>query len=117
MNTTATPTITGMSPQFLVADLERSIEFYTKELGFEVSFRYGGFYAGILRDGHSIHLKAAGGDQNLDILCEVERIDALYEELKSRSVDVTQPLREMPYGREFYIADPDGHIIGFHEDS
>ena len=117
METTAPPTVTRISPQFIVADLEKSIKFYTEELGFEVSFRYGSFYAGILRDGQSIHLKAAGGEQNLDILCAVEGIDALYEDLESRSVDVTQPLRDMPYGREFYIADPDGHIIGFNEGS
>ena len=23
------------------------------------------------------------------------------------------PLRNMPYGREFYIRDPDGYILGF----
>ncbi len=117
METTSPPTVTRISPQFLVADLEQSIEFYTKKLGFEVSFRYGGFYAGIVRDGHSIHLKAAGGDQNLDVACGVEGIDGLYEDVKSHSVEVTQPLRDMPYGREFYIADPDGHVIGFNEDS
>jgi len=27
-------------------------------------------------------------------------------------VNIIEPLREMPYGREFYITDPDGYILG-----
>ena len=40
--------LTGMSPQFLVADLDRSIRFYTEQLGFDLDFRYEHFYAGIV---------------------------------------------------------------------
>jgi catechol 2,3-dioxygenase-like lactoylglutathione lyase family enzyme len=43
-----------MSPQLLVADIDRSIEFYAKILGFEVDFRYEDFYAGIIKDGYSM---------------------------------------------------------------
>lgn len=39
--------IKKMSPQFLVADIEHSIEFYTEKLGFDVDFRYEDFYAGL----------------------------------------------------------------------
>ena len=112
-----------MSPQFLVTDLSRSIEFYTKKLGFYIDFRYEDFYCGIIKDDYSIHLKlvdpAIGESENrknngyLDITFSVEGIDDLYEYIKSKSIEVTQPLRDMPYGREFYISDPDGHIIAF----
>ena len=57
MKTTIHSTIKSMSPQLLVADIERSIGFYTTQLGFEVDFRYEDFYAGISKDGFSIHLK------------------------------------------------------------
>lgn len=50
--------IKKMSPQFLVSDIGRSIEFYTKKLGFEVDFLHEDFYAGIIKNGHSIHLKS-----------------------------------------------------------
>lgn len=53
----AQPEIKKMSPQFLVKDIEQSIEFYIKKPGFELDFFYDGFYAGIVKDGHSIHLK------------------------------------------------------------
>ena len=59
MDIVAYLTIKKMSPQFLVTDIDRSIEFYTKKLGFDVDFRYEDFYAGIIKDGYSIHLKAS----------------------------------------------------------
>jgi catechol 2,3-dioxygenase-like lactoylglutathione lyase family enzyme len=112
-----------MSPQFLVADIEYSIEFYTKKLGFDVDFRYEDFYAGIIKDGYSIHLKVSKSavqkksrsNEDIDIIFSVDDIEGLYEQLSNISVEFTQPLREMPYGKEFYVADPDGHIIAFLE--
>jgi len=46
----------------------------------------------------------------------VQGIEDLYEEYSARSVEFAQPLRDMAYGKEFYIADPDGYIIGFLEE-
>jgi hypothetical protein len=59
MPTITFPKIKRMSPQFLVANMEKSIEFYITMLGSELEFRYENFYAGILKDGFSIHLKTA----------------------------------------------------------
>jgi catechol 2,3-dioxygenase-like lactoylglutathione lyase family enzyme len=115
-----------MSPQLLVADIDRSIEFYTKKLGFDIDFRYEDFYAGIIKDGFSIHLKTGKpsiderqnkkDNEHLDIIFSVAEIEYLYEEFSRKSVELIQPLREMPYGREFYVADPDGYIIAFLEE-
>ena len=114
-----------MSPQLVVADIDRSIQFYTKKLGFDIDFRYEDFYASIIKDGYSIHLKAGKpsfaeredkrNNQDLDIVFSVDNIEYLYEELSNKSVEITQVLRSMPYGKEFYIADPDGYIISFLE--
>ena len=49
--------IRKMSPQLIVSDLNRSIEFYIQQLGWAIDFRYEDFYAGIIKDGCSIHLK------------------------------------------------------------
>lgn len=123
MDTTAYPLLKRMSPQFLVADLERSIEFYTKILGFDLDFRYEDFYAGVIKNGCSIHFKwgkvfakerrSKRNSEGLDIVFSVEGIEELYEELSNKSVEIIQSLRTMPYGREFYIADPDGYVIAF----
>lgn len=111
--------IKQMSAQLLVADLQRSLDFYARYLGFEIDFLYEDFYAGIRKDGHSIHLKcglprpAAGED--LDLVFSVEALEALFEDFRGKPVNIVQALREMPYGKEFYIADPDGYILSFIE--
>jgi len=119
-------TIKGMSPQFLVTDINRSVAFYTKKLGFSVSFLYEDFYCGIEKEGYSIHLKLGSpamderayrkNNQHLDITFSIEGIEQLYEDIKNKQVKITQSLRDMPYGREFYISDPDDHIIAFLEE-
>ena len=118
--------IKKMSPQFLVSDIVHSIEFYTKKLGFDVEFRYEDFYAGIIKDGCSIHLKSGKPsieerkskreNMDLDIVFSVEGVENLYEEFVDRSIEIIQPLCDRPYGKEFYIADPDGYILAFLEE-
>jgi len=114
------PVLKKMSPQLRVTDIGQAIEFYTKKLGFSLDFRYEDFYAGIVKDGHSIHLKSGGppgndgkGKEDLDITFSVDNIERLYEELLNKAIDIIQPLRNMPYGKEFYIADRDGNHLAF----
>jgi predicted enzyme related to lactoylglutathione lyase len=127
MNTITHSTIKKMSPQLLVDDIEHSIEFYTKKLDFEVEFRYEDFYAGIVKDDFSIHLKSGNPsteerknkkqNEDLDIVFSVENVEYLYMEFLNKGVDILQPLCARPYGKEFYIADPDGYILAFLEEA
>jgi len=126
MDTITKSRIKKMSPQLLVSDLDSSMEFYTEKLGFDVDFRYEDFYSGIIKEGCSIHLKLGNpvreerqnkrDNEDLDIVFSVQGIEDLYEEYSARSVEFTQPLRDMAYGKEFYVADPDGYILGFLEE-
>jgi predicted enzyme related to lactoylglutathione lyase len=113
-----------MSPQLPVANIEHSIELYTKKLGFSLDFRYEDFYAGIVKDGHSIHLKCGvppgsntKNKEDLEITFSVDNIERLYTEVLGKSIEIVQPLRAMPYGKEFYIADPDGNHLAFLEET
>jgi len=56
-------------------------------------------------------------NEDLDIVFSVDNIEDLYEEFSNKSVEFIQPLREMDYGKEFYIIDPDGYIIAFLEEA
>lgn len=116
-----------MSPQLVVKDINHSIDFYTNVLAFHVDFRYEDFYAGIVKDGYSIYLKTGEPsietrehkreNEHIDIVFSVDNIESLFDELSSKSINITQPLRDMPYGKEFYVADPDGYIIAFLEEA
>lgn len=111
------------APVLHVADLRRSVAYYRDRLGFGVELEYEGFYASVIRDGCRIHLSCATPTprdqaafealERLDVCCGVEDAGALAEELASGGAAVTVPLRSMRYGREIYVRDPDGYILGF----
>ncbi len=125
MKKTLPESISCMSPQLVVSDIEKSIQFYTGQLGFSLNFRHEDFYAGIGCAGNSIHLKtgdplpgerkAKRKNEDLDISFGVTNVDGFYEHIMSGDVEVIQPLRMMPYGKEFNIIDPDEYILGFLE--
>jgi catechol 2,3-dioxygenase-like lactoylglutathione lyase family enzyme len=116
-------TLKSISPLLLVVDLDRSIAFYTRELGFRIDFRYEDFYAGLIQDGCTIHLKCGKpnkqerenrkANEDVDLIFSVDHIRELYEVMITKPVTIIQPLREMPYGQEFYISDPDDYLIAF----
>ena len=118
--------ITGISPQFLVDDLERAIAYYRDRLGFTADFVYDSFYASVSRDGFAIHLKHGPRraeerafrkeNEHLDAHVRVSGIRGLFEELQKRGADVSRPLEERPWAcLDFYVEDPDGYILCFSE--
>lgn len=123
MRTTLPATLHCMSPLLVVTDLKRSIQFYTGPLGFELNFEHGGFYAGLGIGTHSIHLKAGTPssserqrrweNEDVDLIFGVKDLGGLYDQVCSQALEIVQPLRVMPYGREFYVCDPDGHVLAF----
>ena len=120
---TSSRSLSYVAPVFLVTDLDRSIAFYRDKLGFEVEFNYEGFYASVMRDGCRIHLncsavtprdqRAFEAAEHIDVCIGVSDANALASHYASAGVTFTVQLREMPYGREFYIRDPNGYILGF----
>jgi uncharacterized glyoxalase superfamily protein PhnB len=118
--------LTGISPQFLVDNVDAAIAYYREQLGFELDFCYESFYAGVSRDGFAIHLKCAPKTladrahrkqhNHLDAYIEVVGAVTLYEELKSRGALITKPLEEQPWScRDFYVEDLDQYILCFSE--
>ena len=112
-----------IAPVFRVADLARSVAFYRDRLGFEVEFNYENFYASVWRDGCRVHLNCAPPTprdqaaferaEHIDACIAVRDAGPLSAGFTSAGVPFTVPLRQMPYGTEFYVRDPDGYILGF----
>jgi catechol 2,3-dioxygenase-like lactoylglutathione lyase family enzyme len=131
------PSISGISPFFIVADVPASLSFYRDKLGFEVTFRgptpEDEFFGIVRRDGATIMFKALGviedGKEVLvqpvpnykrkpafswDAYLEVPDPDALAAEFASRGVRFAVPLTDDDDGlRGFVIEDPDGYGLYF----
>ena len=78
---------------------------------------------GICRDGCHIHLKRAPlkardqtafeREEDIDVCVGVQSAESLSVSCAAVGVPVVVPLREAPYGLEFYVRDPDGYVLGF----
>ena len=120
MSTPPTVTLCGSATIFVVRDVPRSVAHYRDVLGFHTEFVYGEptFYAGVERDGVTVHLQAAThtkrqpGQGGINVF--VTDVDALYHELKSRGGQPLNEPRDYPYGmRDFDILDLDGNHLCF----
>jgi catechol 2,3-dioxygenase-like lactoylglutathione lyase family enzyme len=131
------PTIAGISPFFIVADVPATLSFYRDMLGFEVTFRGPApgdeFFGIVRRDGAMIMFKALGevsdGKEvavepvpnynrkpasSWDAYLEVPDPDALAAEFASRGVRLSVPLGDNDDGlRGFVIEDIDGYGLFF----
>jgi catechol 2,3-dioxygenase-like lactoylglutathione lyase family enzyme len=123
MTETVKGRLTSFAPQLLVDDLDRSITYY-KKIGFIFGEPWKGFYAIGLLDGLELHLKEAPknpserqhrrNNEHLDASAGVDGIEAFYERCLANGVAITKPLADTAWGtKDFYIEDPDGHIISF----
>jgi catechol 2,3-dioxygenase-like lactoylglutathione lyase family enzyme len=124
MTTVATkPRVTSFAPQFLVDDLDRSIAYYRK-LGFAFDEPWDGFYAIGRVDGLELHLKEAPknaaereyrrANEHLDAAAGVNGIEAFYALCTANGATIIKPIADTPWGtKDFYVEDPDGHIVCF----
>ena len=131
------PTISGISPLFIVADVPATLSFYRDMLGFEVTFRgptpEDEFFGIVRRDRAMIMFKALGaivdGKEVIveplpnygrepvfswDAYLEVPDPDALAAEFASRGVLFSAPIADRDDGlRGFEIKDLDGYGLFF----
>jgi PhnB protein len=122
--------IRAIEPAFTVADLDRSVDFYTNALGFVVDDRFTGpdgklqgimLKAGVCRLGLSQDDWAKGRDRQKGIAVRVwcttvQDIDALAERIKAAGHALTEAPKDQPWGgRTLSVDDPDGfHLTIYH---
>ena len=126
------PVFKKLTPNLLVASVERSLAFYVGTLGFErgmtVPDESPFAFASVTSDAIEIFFNDAAGavkeypafagkpiGATGTLFIEVAGLDALHDRLKPL-VTMVIPLETKFYGmREFAIEDPDGYVITFAE--
>jgi len=109
----------------IVSDLKRSLAFYKDKLGLTVNLEEEGFFGfdvkgttfSVMGLSEAIKLfgeKYVGGKdagRRLELAAEVENVDSVYENLKSKGVVFVRPPSDQPWGqRTADFVDPDGNI-------
>lgn len=123
------PIFTAVEAQLFVANVQRSCDFYTTQLGFAVEFIYGDppFYGQVVRDNARLNLRLvsepvfAGDVRKREGLLSAtitvaaaSEIKQLFLNYQSAGVHFHQTLKKEPWGaRTFVIADPDENLILF----
>jgi catechol 2,3-dioxygenase-like lactoylglutathione lyase family enzyme len=121
------PAISGISPFFIVANLEAALSFYRDRLGFEVVFKGPAedpFFAIVGRGAAMIMLKDVGvpplpncerqPQARWDAYLDVPDPDALAAEFASQGVRFSEPLKDTDDGlRGFELRDADGYVLFF----
>jgi uncharacterized glyoxalase superfamily protein PhnB len=122
----------SLTPNLVVADIDRSLAFYRDVLGFALLRTVPDdpplAFAWMTRDGVNIFLNSLeavraespalverplGGTLTLYLV--LDGIEALYARAQA-AASLMMPLKTQPYGmREFAIADPDGYVLTFAE--
>jgi glyoxylase I family protein len=115
--------------RYQVTDVERSVEFYTKGLGFTLELRQGTAFAKVSNGELALLLSGDGssgarplpdgrkqtpGGWNRVVL-RVEDLPARVEELKKAGVRFRNEIEAGPGGRQIQIEDPDGNPIELFE--
>lgn len=111
-------TLNSITPIFEVANLDRSFEFYTKVLGFEVGWKSGEppSIASVCRGNVEIMLRVDARPRTSHAYVNLTGVDAYFAQVTGAGAQVVYPLENRFYGmRDGRIADPDGNHIGLGE--
>jgi len=122
-----TKQFTSTAPFFLVNDLQKSIDYYSKALGFNRPKLWGNppDFAMPSRDGFTFMLKQVKTNHTVlpnaqqaaywDAYIWIKDADALFAELKENGAIIDyEPCIQHEYDmKEFAVKDPDGYVIAF----
>ena len=125
----ARPALLTSTPLFVVSDLQRSIDFYVRKLGFRSPKTWGGppCFAILDRDGFEImvslaenaeHVRPNGPSGIWDVYLRVPDLDAEKRALESAGGALARQPEKTVYDMiEMEILDPDGYRVCFGQDT
>jgi lactoylglutathione lyase len=116
--------------ELFVADRDKSVDFYTSVLGFEVRrldesyamLTCGDVVLGLGRQadlpetgegpGFTQQRLARDRGAGVEIVLETPDLEALYERVQRSGYQLAAPMQDRPWGlRDFRVADPDGYYL------
>jgi predicted enzyme related to lactoylglutathione lyase len=114
----AEQTLRSICPIFQVANYDRSVEFYTKVLGFQLAWSWGSprDRASLCRDAVEITIEVERSPTPSQVYIQVAGVDAYYDRVTGAGATVVRAIDNRAYGmRDARIADPDGNHISIGE--
>jgi uncharacterized glyoxalase superfamily protein PhnB len=108
----------AIAPIFQVADLQRSIDFYTRVMGFEVGWTAGEppDRASFCRDSVEITVEVEPERKRAKAYLYVQGVDQYFSRVFAAGARMKVPLADRFYGmRDGRIEDPDGNEINIGE--
>lgn len=115
----------NISPNLSVKDMKKTLDFYTRKLGFMPGLTFPNpdnpVYADASKDGMIFMFTPATGSTkerpgagvNFYLQIDVD-IDYFYADLKKRGVKISGDIKNEPFGiRDFTVEDPDGYRLTF----
>jgi len=111
--TTVSTSLEGIS--LLVADVEKSVAFYSKLPGAHmIMHRQGQFAKFKIGEGHVQVVGLPPEEKSFHIEMDAPDLQGLYEHLKAAGIEPDGPPEKRFFGRtNFRVHDPDGNIIEF----
>ena len=101
----------GTNPIFRVTNIDASVAYYTRVLGFGANFKMDSF-ASVSRD--VCHLFLCEGDQGHIggwMYIGVEDVEALHAEYRKTGAKIRHEPTNYSWAREMQIEDPDGNVL------
>jgi uncharacterized glyoxalase superfamily protein PhnB len=108
------PEFSAIAPIFQVANLQRSIDFYTRVMGFELGWTAGEPLdrASFCRDSVEITVEVDSAPIRAKAYIQVIGVDEIYARLSAAGAKITVPLADRFYGmRDGRVVDPDGNEL------
>jgi catechol 2,3-dioxygenase-like lactoylglutathione lyase family enzyme len=105
------------APVFRVENMQASLEFYLRLLGFQNAAWGGEDFTHIRRDRAGVYLcKGGQGRGGAWAWVGVEDVDRLHEEYQQRGVPIRLAPTNFSWALEMHVEDPDGNVIRFGSD-
>ena len=119
-----------LEPLVYVSNIDKSVLFYTKTLGFKLAEKYPNednpTFAAISigksrlelvqsRKSNKALTKKGLGGSGVQFYIQTNQVDKLWNQVNNKKIEIVSPIENKDWGdREFSIKDPDGYLISFY---